>query len=332
MKHISILVPKGEAILSSIVGPYKVFNSLNQYLIRSGLRTHKAFDVQLVGLTNETILYDGAFSIHPTKTINQIEKTDLIIIGTINGDPRKEIESNYDFIPWMLDQRLRNNTEIASLCSSAFLLAETGLLDGKMCTTHWSARDAFKQMYPQINLLTDKIITDEDGIYTSGGAYSFLNLVLYLVEKYSGREAALWCSKMFEIEFNRESQNQFTIFRGQKEHDDEPIKDAQQYIENNFGKRISVEKLATMFALSRRNFVRRFKKATSNAPLEYIQRVKIEAAKKSLETSQANVSEVMYSVGYNDNKAFRLIFRKYTGLSPKEYRNRYNRDNIYRIA
>jgi transcriptional regulator GlxA family with amidase domain len=259
-------------------------------------------------------------------------KTDLIIIGTINGNLEKEIKANYEFIPWMIEQRLKNNTEIASLCSSAFLLAETGLLDGKVCTTHWSAKETFQQMYPHINLLTDKIITDQDGIYTSGGAYSFLNLVLYLVEKYSGREAALWCSKMFEIEFNRESQSQFTIFRGQKEHDDKPIKEAQQYIENNFGDKISVEDLATMFALSRRNFVRRFKKATSNAPLEYIQRVKIEAAKKKLEASAANVSEVMYEVGYNDNKAFRLIFKKYTGLSPKEYRNRYNREKVYRIA
>jgi len=332
MKHISILVPKGEAVLSSIVGPYKVFNAVNQYLIRSGLQTQRVFDIELVGLNKKTILYDGAFSIHPNKTIHEVVKTDLIIIGTINGDFKKEVKANYDFVPWILEHRIKNNTEIASLCASAFLLAETGLLDGKVCTTHWSSREVFEEMYPQINLLTDKIITDQDGIYTSGGAYSFLNLVLYLIEKYSGREAALWCSKMFEIEFNRESQSQFTIFRGQKGHDDEPIKEAQQYIENNFGEKISVDHLATMFALSRRNFVRRFKKATSNAPLEYIQRVKIEAAKKSLEASQANVSEVMYSVGYNDNKAFRSIFRKYTGLSPKEYRNRYNRESIYRIA
>ena len=332
MKHISILVPVGEAVLSSIIGPYKVFNAINQYLVRSGLQTQQIFDVELVGLNKETLLYDGIFSIRPNKTINEVKKTDLIIIGTINGDFKKEIEANYDFVPWILEHRIKNNTEIASLCVSAFILAETGLLDGKMCTTHWSACELFKEMYPKVNLLTDKIITDQDGVYTSGGAYSFLNLVLYLVEKYSGREAALWCSKMFEIEFNRESQSQFTIFRGQKEHDDKPIKDAQQYIENNFGEKISVEDLATMFALSRRNFVRRFKKATSNAPLEYIQRVKVEAAKKSLETSQNNVSEVMYSVGYNDNKAFRSTFRKYTGLSPKEYRNRYNRENIYRIA
>lgn len=329
MKHISILVPKGQAVLSSIVGPFKVFSKVNEYLILNGLRKDKMFDIQLVGITKETILYDGAFHIHPTKTINEIDKTDLIIIGTINGDLKTEIANNYPFIPWMLEHRVKNKTEIASLCVSAFLLAETGLLDGKVCTTHWMSQEVFKQMYPKAKLLADKIITDDDGIYTSGGAYSFLNLILYLVEKYCGREVAIWCAKLFEVEINRDNQDHFTIFRGQKGHDDQTIQKAQQYIENNFGEKISVDHLAEMFAISRRNFVRRFKKATSNAPLEYIQRVKIEAAKKSLESSKENISEVMYSVGYNDNKAFRNIFRKYTGLSPLEYRNRYNRENIY---
>jgi transcriptional regulator GlxA family with amidase domain len=144
------------------------------------------------------------------------------------------------------------------------------------------------------------------------------------VEKYCGRETAIWCSKMFEIEFDRNDQNQFVIFNGQKEHTDESIKNAQLFIENNFGEKISVEDLADMAAISRRNFVRRFKKATANTPIEYIQRVKIEAAKKNLESSTNNINEVMYKVGYNDTKAFRNIFRKHSGLSPIEYRNKYN--------
>jgi transcriptional regulator GlxA family with amidase domain len=205
------------------------------------------------------------------------------------------------------------------------LLAETGLLDGKACSTHWAAADEFKKRYPQINLTGEKIITEDNGIYSSGGAYSFLNLLVHLVEKYAGRETAIWCCKMFEIDFDRKDQNTFAIFNGQKDHSDEPIKNAQLYIENNFGEKISVEDLAKMFAISRRNFVRRFKKATTNTPIEYIQRVKIEAAKKSLESSTNNVQEVMYIVGYNDNKAFRTVFRKHTGLTPIDYRNKYNR-------
>lgn len=328
MKHVSIIVPVGNAILSSIVGPFKVFNKVNEYLTNTGTLKEKFFDVHFVGLTKETVLYNGIFRVCANKTINEVKKTDLIILSTLNGDLEKEIKANYAFIPWILEHRTKNNTEIASLCVSAFLLAETGLLDGKVCTTHWKAEEAFKKMYPQVNLLTDKIITDENGIYTSGGAYSFLNLILYLIEKYCGREVAVWCSKLFEVEINRTNQDHFAIFRGQKEHNDQLILDAQNYIEENFAEKISIEKISNIFAISRRNFDRRFKKATDNAPLEYVQRVRIEAAKKYLENSEAYVSKVMYSVGYNDDKAFRSIFEKYTGLSPLEYKKRYNRENI----
>ena len=153
-----------------------------------------------------------------------------------------------------------------------------------------------------------------------------MNLILYLVEKYAGRETAVFCSKAFQIDIQRDSQSPFTIFIGQKEHEDEPIKKAQEFIESNFQDKITVDRLATMFALSRRNLERRFKKATANTIVEYIQRVKIEAAKLSLESSRHNVNEVMYKVGYSDTKAFRTTFKKITGLSPIQYRNKYNRE------
>lgn len=326
MKHVSVIVPAGEAVLSSIVGAYKIFNKVNEFLMATGRSDQPAFKVDLVGINPEQELYNGAFAVRPTAFIKDVDKTDLIIVTTIVGDIPKEIENNRPFVGWMQEMRAKHNTEIASLCMGAFLLAETGLLDGKSCATHWAGEAAFRMMYPQINLLPEKIISEDDGIYSSGGAYSFLNLLLHLVEKYSGRESAIWCSKMFEIEYNRSTQGQYIIFQGQKEHMDEPIKKAQLFIENNVGDRISVEDLARTFALSRRNFVRRFKKATANTPLEYIQRVKIEAAKRSFESTRETITEVMYAVGYNDTKAFRNIFRKYTGLTPKEYQLKYNRE------
>ena len=181
-------------------------------------------------------------------------------------------------------------------------------------------------MFPQVRLAAERVITDEQGLYTSGGAYSFLNLILYLVEKQTGRDTAVYLAKLMEIEIDRYSQSPFSIFRGQKEHEDEPIKQAQAYMESNVGKKISVDQLAGLFAISRRNFERRFKKATSNTPVEYLQRVKIEAAKKSLESGRENINEVMYAVGYSDSKAFRTIFKKITGLSPIDYRKKYNRE------
>ncbi|MDP4237582.1 MAG: helix-turn-helix domain-containing protein, partial [Bacteroidota bacterium] len=214
--------------------------------------------------------------------------------------------------------------EVASLCVGTFLLASTGLLNGKKCSTHWLSAEDFKRMFPDANLLSEKIITDEQGVYSSGGANSFWNLVIYLIEKYAGRDVAILCAKIYEIEIERASQSPFIIFSAQKDHEDDPIKEAQVYIENNFYKKITVEQLASMSAMGRRTFERRFKKATSNTVVEYMQRVKIEAAKKSLEAGRKNVNEVMYDVGYSDNKAFRTTFKKITGLSPLDYRNKYN--------
>jgi len=228
---------------------------------------------------------------------------------------------------WIAKQ-YKEGAEIASMCSGVFMLASVGLLDGKECSTHWSFAESFRTMFPKVNLQTDHLITDENGIYTNGGAYSFLNLVIYLIEKYYDRQTAIYCSKIFQIEMDRNSQSPFAIFTGQKQHDDEVVQKAQSYIENKLGEKISVEHLSSIFAVGRRNFDRRFIKATGNTPLEYLQRVKIESAKKAFETTRKNINEVMYDVGYSDVKAFREVFRKITGMSPLEYRNKYNKEAV----
>ncbi len=320
MKHVSILVPRGDAVLSSIVGPFKVFNYVNSYLTTNGRKP--CFDIHLVGLDEHTELYGGLFSVKPDLNISQVNTTDLVIIPAFTTDMTESVKRNEAFIPW-IRQQYKMGAEVASLCTGAFILASTGLVDGRKCATHWFFADEFRKAFPKVNLVPEKIIVDEFGLYSSGGAYSILNMVLYMVEKFAGREVAIACSKMFEIEFNRESQSSFTIFNGQKDHEDDAIKQAQHFIENNFEEKITVERLAGMFALSRRNLERRFKKATSNTPVEYMHRVKVEAAKKSLETGREQVSEIMYRVGYNDSKTFRDIFKKYTGLSPVDYKNRY---------
>lgn len=324
-KHITIYVPSGNAILSSIVGPYKVFCAANEYLLRSGKAKVAPFLVQYAGLTEETKLYDGLFTVRPQVTLNQALRTDLIIIPALGGDLKEELLNNTAALPWLQEHYARG-AEIASLCTGAFLLAATGLLDGRRCTTHWMAETAFRQMYPKVKLLTARIVTEEQGIYTSGGAYSFLNLILYLVEKYAGRDTAIYVSKLLEIDIDRSSQLSFVIFDRQKAHQDELVLEAQRFIEGHFSEKLTIDELAGRFHISRRNFERRFRKASGNSPVEYIQRIKIEAAKQSLESKRESINEVMYSVGYNDSKAFRALFKKYTGLSPVEYKQRYNRE------
>ncbi|MXV52359.1 helix-turn-helix domain-containing protein [Pedobacter sp. HMF7647] len=324
MKHISILVPE-RAIMGSIEGPRQLFTQVNQFFTARG--KEPLFDIQLVGLKSETVVSGGIYTIHSDILLKEVKHTDLIIIPAIDGEFQSLLEINKDFIPW-ISKQYHNGAEVASLCMGAFILASTGLLDGKKCATHWMAANEFRRMFPDVNLIPERLITDEKGLYSSGGAFSYLNLILYLIEKYAGRDISILCAKVFAIEIDRESQSPFIIFQGQKEHEDDSIRKAQEFIESNFRDKITVDQLADTFAIGRRNLERRFKKATSNTVMEYIQRVKVEAAKKNFETSKKNINEVMYDVGYSDVKAFRTIFKKITGLSPTDYRSKYNKELI----
>lgn len=324
MKHISILIPRN-AILGSLEGSRQLLTQVNQFCRLRG--ADPLFKVELVGITRETKVSGGLFTVHSDKLLNEVEHTDLVIIPAVDGDLQNAIKVNADMIPWLIKQHA-NGAEIASLCMGAFILAATGLVNGRKCATHWLAANEFQKMFPEVDLVTDKIITDEQGIYSSGGAFSYMNLILHLIEKYAGREMAILSAKVFAIEIQRENQSAFIIFQGQKEHEDDSIKQAQDYIEKNFQERITVDQLAYSLAIGRRNLERRFKKATNNTVVEYMQRVKIEAAKRSFENTRKNITEVMYEVGYSDTKAFRSTFKKITGLSPIEYRARYNREAV----
>lgn len=322
MKHISIIVPLGHTSISNIESTKQLFSHVNGLLKSQG--KEGMFEVKLVGLTEFTSQQNDQFTIKPDVLLHDVDKTDLIVIPAIIGDPAKVIEANKAFIPWILKQR-EAGAEIASYCVGAFFLAATGLLDGKQCATHWYSANHFRKLYPKVNLLDDKIVTEDAGIYTSGGAFSYLNLLIHLIGRYAGREIAIYIAKSYMIDIDRYTQSPFIIFEGQKKHDDMPIKKIQEYIETHFEEKTSVDDLATTFGIGRRTLERRFKAATSNTISEYIQRVKIEAAKKEFEIGKKNLTEVMFSVGYNDVKGFRTIFKKITGLSPVSYRNKYSK-------
>lgn len=321
MVKIALLIPES-AISAAVTSTRYLFNTVNKFMVSGGKDI--CFDIKLVGCQDNVPLQDGITSIKTDINIQQPINVDLVIIPPLYGDMKAAIEINKQTIPWIQKQH-SNGAEIASLCVGAFLLAETGLLNGKKCSTHWAFYSEFKSAYPQVEVVNGAVITEDDGIYSSGGAVSIWNLLLYLVEKYTNREMAIMASKYFSVDIDRNSQNAFMIFKGQKNHQDPEVKKVQQFIENNYHKKITVDELASMVAISRRSFERRFKQATENTVLEYLQRVKVEAAKRSFENSRDNISEVMYDVGYMDTKAFRNIFRKYTGLTPVQYRYKYNR-------
>jgi transcriptional regulator GlxA family with amidase domain len=321
MKHVSILVPE-TAVVEAVADPHYMFNAVNMFLQASGKKS--LFNVQLVALNKEVKLLNSSFSVHPDIQLKDVKKTDLVFIPALSGDMKTALQLNKQLIPWIVEQ-YRNGAEVASLCIGAFLLASTGLLNGKKCSTHWNSANEFRMMFPEVELVDGSIITEEHGIYSSGGANSYWNLLLYLVEKYTDRDTAILASKYFAIDIDRESQSAFMLFQGQKEHEDADILKAQEFIEGHYSDKLTVDQLAGKFSIGRRSFERRFRKATNNTVLEYMQRVKIEAAKRSFESSRKNINEVMFDVGYTDTKAFRTVFKKITGLTPIEYRNKYNK-------
>lgn len=321
MKNVSILVPEN-SVMQAIADPQYLFSAVNQFLAASGKQP--LFHVELVGAKKEVKINDGIFSVHTDKQLKDVKKTDLVFIPALFGDMQTAIDRNKVLIPW-INEQYENGAEVASLCVGAFLLASTGLLNGKKCSTHWGFQNEFREMFPEVEVIDGSIITEEYRLYSSGGANSYWNLLLHLVEKYTDRETAVLASKYFAVDIDRDSQTAFAMFKGQKNHSDTAIKKAQEYIEQHISEKITVDELADLVAVGRRSFERRFKQATSNSVLEYIHRIKIEAAKRSFETSRKNMNEVMFDIGYTDTKAFRTVFKKVTGLTPIEYRNKYNK-------
>jgi transcriptional regulator GlxA family with amidase domain len=319
MKRITILITH-KAIIAAIGNARHLFNTVNDFLKQAGKAP--VFNVKLVGLQKEMKLNNGTFTVKADITTDGSEKTDLIIIPPMSGDMENSILLNREYIPW-INQQVKQGAEVASLCLGSFLLAETGLLNGTQCSTHWQSSNEFRKRFPEVQLVDEKIITDYNGIYTSGGSVSYLNLLVYLIQKYTDREIAIYMSKYFEIERNRDNQSVFMIFEGSKLHDDKAILTAQAHIETCFREKLSIDNLAELVHLSKRTFQRRFKQATHLTVKEYIQKIRIEAAKKLLEENRLTINEIMYQSGYSDAKAFRYVFNKVTGVSPLVYRRKF---------
>lgn len=320
MKQVVIVVPEGGVSISSMASSLEILGVANEYWKAMGNKA--AIGLCLASSSRKT-LGDGFFSIH-ARPVGEIEKADLLIIPPIySNDYSPVIEANKELIAW-IRARYKDGAEIASICSGSFLLAATGLLDKKSCVAHWQMEPDFRKLFPGVDLQLDQLIVAEQGIYTNGGAFSFLNLLLVLVEKYFDRRTAIYCSKLFQIDMERTSQAPYRIFEARKDHGDELVSRAQAYIEAHPGEKISFATLAGTLSVSRRNFDRRFIKATGYTPVEYLQRARIELAKNALEMGRKSIAEIMSEVGYSDEKAFREVFRKISGLSPVDYQARYH--------
>lgn len=307
---------------STVIGPMDIFYQAGVvWNYFQGQKPTPFFETKIVTTDGKPLHCLNGATILPHATIRDVESTDLIVVSSImNIDKTMKYEG--EVVDW-LKHHYRQGAHIATICTGAFVLAETGLLDGKTATTHWGAADEFQRRYPRIKLKMERLVTDEQDLYCSGGMNAGTDLALYLVEKYCGHEVALQGSKTMISDIGRTLQAPYSIFQFQKDHKDTQIKAVQKLMEEDFDKMYSYEELASRFGMSRRTFERRFKSATGDTPLIYMQRVRVEAAKNMLETQNLSFDEIAYRVGYQDNSAFRKIFLKQTGLLPREYKRRF---------
>jgi transcriptional regulator GlxA family with amidase domain len=320
-KHVSILAMRN-ANYAAILDARSVFRKVNElYKKKHG---KDFFEIQIVGNEPEITIEDGLVTIKADVVANDLEKTDLIIIPALRGDMISGNHYNRFFVDWIIRQYKRN-AEVASLCTGAFMLAFTGLLKNKKCTTHWDYAHEFRFYYPDVTLIDEKIIVEHNGLFSSGGSTAYWNLLMFLVEKYVNREMAILAAKYFVVNLDKIVQTPFVVFNGLKEHNDSEVLKAQEYVELNFFEKVTVEGLAEKLFLTRRTFERRFKKYTHCTVIEYLQKVRIEASKKALELGRKSIDEIMVEVGYFDSQTFRDLFKKITGLTPVEYRERYKK-------
>lgn len=320
MKHVSILVPHGPYSIVNIAGSFQILNWAHEMYMQEARQP--LFEVELVGLQASALESQGLYQVMPMKTIEQVKQTDLIIIPAVHTNQAEALAMNQEAIPWLINQHTQG-ADIAAYCIGTFLLAQTGLLKGRACSTHWGQAEELQAMFPDVQVQSEKIITESEGLYTSGGAYAFTNLLIYLIEKYGGRELAIMTAKAFMIDLDKNDQSLFMVFQGQKNHQDAMVLAVQQFLESQYAQNISVDDLAREQATNRRTLERRFRAATGNTVIQYLQRVRVESAKKMLEQDKHNVSDAMYAVGYHDAKSFREVFRKYVGASPMEYKKKF---------
>jgi transcriptional regulator GlxA family with amidase domain len=280
------------------------------------------FEIEIVSGNGKSVKSFTGYSLTPDASIQSHARFDLIYVPGFLGDPLEIISTEKDVIKWLRAQH-KKGVVLTAACNGNLLLAESGVLHGKQATTHWSLKDFFEERYPDIHLTPEKIIVDEGDVISAAGVTAYNNLALHLVSKFGSADIASYCSKVFLVDSGRKVQTPYLIYSLPKNHGDEEIKKVQEWIELNYEKPFTLELLVQQSSLGKRTMVRRFKGATGDTPLEYLQRIRIEKAKRYLETTGKTFSEITWDVGYNDISSFQRLFKTNTRLTPREYRDKF---------
>jgi transcriptional regulator GlxA family with amidase domain len=308
---------------STAAGPMEVFRHAGLlWNIFTGTQRSPRFRVTTASADGRPVTCDGGIWIQPNMALQDVEETDLIFVPAAWLSIDGVAELNAPIVRW-LKQRGDSGVAVASVCSGVGLVAAAGLLDGKRATTHWGLAEQFRQKYPRVQWKPELMVTEDGGFYCGGGVNASLDLSIYLVERFCGHEIAIQTAKALLIETQRAWQSGFAIIPLKTDHRDGAISSAQEWMHKNFAKTFSLEDPARHIGMSVRNFLRRFRQATGDSPLVYLQKLRVAAAKRMLESDHSTMQEISDAVGYQDIAFFRALFQRHTGLSPSAYRERF---------
>jgi transcriptional regulator GlxA family with amidase domain len=320
MKEITVLL-LDQMFSSTAIGPMEVFRHAGSlWNILTGSRCAPSFHVTTASADGRPVRCDGEIQIQPNAALEDVRKTDLIFVPTTGLNIDDVVERNAPIVPW-LKRRSSRGVAVASVCSGVGLVAAAGLLDGKRATTHWGLAERFREKYPRVKWMPELMVTEDGGFYCGGGVNASLDLSIYLVERFCGHEIAMQTAKALLIETPRAWQLGFAVVPLKTYHTDDTISSTQEWMHKNFAKTFPLEDPARRVGMSVRNFVRRFKQATGDSPLIYLQKLRIAAAKRMLESNHRSMQEICDAVGYQDVAFFRALFQRHTGVSPSAYRD-----------
>jgi transcriptional regulator GlxA family with amidase domain len=318
---ITFLAAEG-CLASGITSLLDMFSIANMWHTSLTGNPEPLFETEIVTLGGKPILSSGCIQMNPHRPLEDVIQTDFVLIPPFIPLPDPAARNSAELRSWIIYQHKRR-TPVAAMCTGVFLLAETGLLNGKIATTNWQFARKFMRCFPEVHLNIERLLTEEDGLMCTGAATSNFNLGLKIIDRYGSNELASVCSKALLVDPNRESQTPYFIHREKRVHSDSEVLKAQRYLEENFSKVIKIDDVADYVRMSPRHFKRRFKHATGKAPIHYLQMVRIEAARKKLETTLETIEEITRYIGYEDSSTFRRLFKNHTKLSPREYRDKF---------
>lgn len=324
--HVS-LVAIPDAVISTLSGIYDVLNAF-KILTRTGgaFPDRPPFLVEIVGQKPGPVPLASGLSVTATRGTDEIASTDIVIVPSILLRDNGWAKGRYPEIVIWLEAMHDRGAILCSACSGLFLLAETGLFDGVESTVHWGYAQPFRQAFPAVPVHPERVLViagARQQFVSSGASMSWHDLVLYLIARHVGATAAQGIARFFALQWHHDGLAPYIVFEGPKNHGDAAIAAAQEWLATHFSVASPVDEMIRRSDLAARTFKRRFTQATGYPPIEYVQRLRVEDAKRRLERTDAPVDEIGWQVGYEDAAFFRRLFKRLTGLSPGLYRRRF---------